>query len=326
MTDEFILRKNRIKIFALVLIAVFILSNYANAASGTCRGGIDGKCKRVNTQTSYCRSGAWVLIPSKQTYCSYCGSVDAAYCQMTAPTTRVSAAATTTQRPYDSTIPVTTTSYLPNPTTTTSYPPTTLAPVFLIVDVISPRSGASASNVREIRLRIRYSNDGLIPDQSLNALVGDKTVPLVRAGDFFAGNYSPPGGVSDLNISVSDSLGYSGKADVLLVLSPSSVDDSAVQAAGSFGVMAAGLFVLFALSLMIFRRFRGSNADKSIERGRFNNVKKATDSLNKGGDELISKWVFDKLSHGEDPAVLKKGMEEMGYDPKIVDRVLGKPA
>jgi hypothetical protein len=47
------------------------------------------------------------------------------------------------------------------------------------------------------------------------------------------------------------------------------------------------------------------------------------DSMNKEGEEeRINKWVFDKLSHGEDPEVLKKGLEDMGYDPKIVDKVL----
>jgi len=333
MTDEFILRKNRTKILALVLIAAFIISTCSNAASSSCRGGIDGKCKRVNTQTSYCRSGAWTIISSKQAYCSYCGSVDAGYCQMTTSTTRVSATTTIIQRPYNTTVPVTTTFYPLRTTTTTasritaSYAPTTLAPVFLIVDVISPRSGASASNVQEIRLRVRYSNDGLIPDQSLNVLVGDKIVSFARVDDIFVGKYSPPSNVSYLNISVSDRLGYSGKVDVTLALSPSLIDGGAFSAAGSFGVIAAGIFVLFIVLSILVRRFRGSNVDKSIEKGRYNDVKNGIDSVNKeGADELISKWVFDKLSQGEDPEVLKKGMEEMGYDPKIVDKVLDKSA
>ena len=334
MTDKFILRKKGTKILALVLIAAFIISTCSNAASNTCRGGIDG-CKRVNTQMSYCRSGAWILTPSKQTYCSYCGSVDAAYCQMTTPTTQGSATTTIINRPYDNTVPVTTTTTiysLKTATTTTSrittsYAPTTLAPVFLIVDVISPRSGASASNVQEIRLRVRYSNDGLIPDQSLNVLVGDKNVPLARVDDLFVGKYSPAANVSDLNISVFDRLGYSGKAEVLLVASPALIDGGAFSAVGSFGVMAVGILVLFVVLLIIVRRFRGSKESKSSDKGRYNDVKKGIDSVNKeGADELISKWVFDKLSHGEDPEVLKKGMEEMGYDPKIVDKALDKSA
>jgi hypothetical protein len=204
-----------------------------------------------------------------------------------------------------------------------SYAPTTLAPVFLIVEVISPRSGASASNVQEIRLRVRHSNDGLIPDQSLNVLIGAKNVSLARVGDFFVGEYSPQSNVSDLNISVSDGLGYSGKAGVKLVASQTLIDDGIARAAGSFGLVAAGIFVLFVLPLMIVRRFRSSKEDKTIEKGQYNEVKKMIDSLNKESeDDSISKWVFDKLSHGEDPEVLKKGLEEMGYDPKIVDKVL----
>jgi len=198
-----------------------------------------------------------------------------------------------------------------------------MALVFLVVEVISPRSGASASNVQEIRLRVRYSNDGLIPDQSLNVLIGDKNVSLVRVGDFFAGKYSPPGNVSDLNISVSDRLGYSGKAGVKLVPSFNLVDDGAISAAGSFGLVAVGIFAVFVVPLLLVRRFRGSKDDKSLEKGQYNEVRKMIDSMNKEGEEeSISKWVFDKLSHGEDPEVLKRGMEEMGYDPKIVDKVL----
>jgi hypothetical protein len=203
------------------------------------------------------------------------------------------------------------------------YVSTTIAPVYLIVEIVSPLSGASASTVQEIRLRVRYSNDGLIPDQFLNVLVGDKTVSLARVGDFFVGKYSPQSNVSDLNISVSDGLGYFGKAGVRLVPSRDLVDSGIARAAGSFGLLAAGIFVLFVVPLMILRRFRGSKEDKTIAKGQYSEVKKMIDSLNKESeDESISKWVFDKLSHGEDPEVLKKGLEEMGYDPKIVDKVL----
>jgi len=204
-----------------------------------------------------------------------------------------------------------------------SFAPTTLAPVFLVVEVISPRSGASVDSVQDIRLRVRYSNDGLIPDEYLNVLVCDKNVSLARVGDFFVGKYSPPSNLSDLNISVSDRLGYSGSVGVKLVASRSLVDDGALKAAGSFGLVAAGIFAVFVVPLLLVRRFRGSKGDRSIEKAQYGEVKKVIDSMNKESeDDRISNWVFDKLSHGEDPEVLKKGLEEMGYDPKIVDKVL----
>jgi hypothetical protein len=203
------------------------------------------------------------------------------------------------------------------------YTPTTLAPVFLVVEIISPLPGASASNVQDIRLRIRYPNNTLISDRSLNVVAGTETVSLVRIGDFFVGKYSPPSNMSELNISVSDRLGYSGKAGVTLVASTDLIDGRIVQAAGSFGLVAVGIFVVFVVPLILLRRFRGSKADNTIEKGQYNEVKKMINSLNKEEeDESISKWVFDKLSHGEDPEVLKKGLKEMGYDAKIVDKVL----
>jgi len=52
-------------------------------------------------------------------------------------------------------------------------------------------------------------------------------------------------------------------------------------------------------------------------------VKNMIDTMNKKTeDERISRWVFEKLSAGEDPELLKEGLKEMGYDPSIVDRVL----
>lgn len=154
-------------------------------------------------------------------------------------------------------------------------------------------------------------------------MAGTETVSLVRIGDFFVGKYSPPSNMSELNIYVSDRLGYSGKAGVKLVASTDLIDGRIVQAAGSFGLVAVGIFTVFVVPLLLLRRFRGSKADNSIEKGQYNEVKKMINSLNKEEeDESISKWVFDKLSHGEDPEVLKKGLKEMGYDAKIVDKVL----
>jgi hypothetical protein len=203
------------------------------------------------------------------------------------------------------------------------YATTTIAPVFLMVEIISPRPGATASSVQDIRLRVRYSDGGFITDQSLNVLAGDKIVPLVRVRDFFVGKYSHPANLSDLNISVSDSLGYSGKAGVKLAPSSDIVDEGTMRAAGSVGLIAVAIFAVFVVPLMLARRFRGSKENKTIEKGQYNEVKKMIDSINKESeDESISKWVLDKLSHGEDPEVLKRGMKEMGYDPKIVDKVL----
>ena len=129
MTNEFIIRKNKTKITkisTLVLITIFFMSSYAFSESSDCRGGIDGKCRHVNSQTSYCRNGAWVLTQSRQTYCLYCSSVDAGYCQISTTTTQVYSTATTIQRPYDTTVPVTTTSYPLRTTTTTTSRVTTI--------------------------------------------------------------------------------------------------------------------------------------------------------------------------------------------------------
>jgi len=39
------------------------------------------------------------------------------------------------------------------------------------------------------------------------------------------------------------------------------------------------------------------------------------------GKEDILEWIAEKLSGGEDPELLKKGLNEMGLDGSLVDRV-----
>ena len=39
------------------------------------------------------------------------------------------------------------------------------------------------------------------------------------------------------------------------------------------------------------------------------------------GEDKITSWIKEKLKKGEDPEVLKKGLEAEGYDPKIIDKV-----
>jgi hypothetical protein len=39
------------------------------------------------------------------------------------------------------------------------------------------------------------------------------------------------------------------------------------------------------------------------------------------GKEDILEWIAQKLSSGEDPELLKKGLNEMGLDSSLVDRV-----
>ena len=114
------------RIFALIILTVFLAASYASSESSDCRGGIDGKCRHVNSQTSYCRNGAWVLTLSRQTYCLYCGSGDAGYCQMSTTTTQVYSTTTTIHTNYVTTIPVTTTSYPLRTTTTTANRVTTI--------------------------------------------------------------------------------------------------------------------------------------------------------------------------------------------------------
>jgi hypothetical protein len=41
------------------------------------------------------------------------------------------------------------------------------------------------------------------------------------------------------------------------------------------------------------------------------------------GKEDILEWIAQKLSSGEDPELLKKGLYEMGLDSALVDRVRG---
>ena len=126
MIDNPLAGKNMTRIFALIILTVFLAASYASSESSDCRGGIDGKCRHVNSQTSYCRNGAWVLTLSRQTYCLYCGSGDAGYCQMSTTTTQVYSTTTTIHTNYVTTIPVTTTSYPLRTTTTTANRVTTI--------------------------------------------------------------------------------------------------------------------------------------------------------------------------------------------------------
>jgi len=199
---------------------------------------------------------------------------------------------------------------------------TTLRPVYLIVDVITPRPGAKASSVHDIRLRIRYSDDGLIPDQNLTVAIGRDNVFLVRVGDFFVGAYSPPVNMSAMNISVLDARGYFGRADIALVPDSAVVSSKEINAIRYLGLIAAGIFLVFVLPILVIQHFRKSRNDP-YRKGQYSEVKNMIDTMNKKTeDERISRWVFEKLSAGEDPELLKEGLKEMGYDPSIVDRVL----
>lgn len=138
----------------------------------------------------------------------------------------------------------------------------------------------------------------------------------------FISSYFPSENISSLNISVKDRMGYSGYAQVSLIPSTDIFNGGEFKALGNFGIIAAGLFVLMVVPILLLKRIRGSK-DDYVAQSQYRNVKDLIDSMNKESeDQHIRKWVFEKLSAGEDPEILKRSMEEMGYDSGIVDRVL----
>jgi len=67
--------------------------------------------------------------------------------------------------------------------------------------------------------------------------------------------------MSAMNISVLDARGYFGRADIALVPDSTAVSGREVNALGYFGLIAAGIFLVFVLPILVIQHFRKSKND-----------------------------------------------------------------
>lgn len=228
---------------------------------------------------------------------------------------------------------------------TSAYVATTVQNVPLRVEIVSPKTGDYASSVKEIKAMVRSADGKALQDDSLAASAAGTSFTMQRSGDYFAGALVLPENTSLLELSLIDSQGRSGSARVVLI--PSTGGGFDMGAVFSWLLPLAVLFFILLLVLLIASRItsgkkenedqrravdRHTEAKKSLEpvMTRREPVQKKREPAQKkqepvspsNDDAGLSDWVREKLKGGEDPEVLKKGLEEMGFDPSIVDRLI----
>lgn len=162
---------------------ILSLSSFAAAASGNCRGGIDGGCKHLNSQTYYCRGGAWILSLNRQVYCSYCGSADADYCRATAPAAQAYTTAATPIQAYNTTLNVSATFHPQgNTTTATNTVTTTIFNPWIRAVTTTYKTTTSTLSKHVTSSAVTassYTKTTIVPSQAASATIAktDKSSP-----------------------------------------------------------------------------------------------------------------------------------------------------
>ena len=144
---------------------------------------------------------------------------------------------------------------------------------------------------------------------------------MERAGDLYVGAVSIPANTSDLEIRVKDSLGGNGMASIRLISTPSGGGQGLESLVSMILPVLVGIIIL-AILFFLFRRILPRKGDAFAPDGKYDEAEKTSGAGHAAGGKEIENWVSEKISAGEDPELLKKALEEMGFDPGIVDRVI----
>ena len=189
----------------------------------------------------------------------------------------------------------------------------------LRLEVVSPKTGDDASSVKDVKMRVKYPDGSLVIDDRLNATVGGSSVSLQRIGEYFEGFCSVPANTSQLDIQVFDRQGNLGLAMVRLTPSASGGGlDAMFQMLLPILIL---LFVVLPILIIVYKALTRKKEEGNLRNEQYHEVKKRLEPAPTEDDKRLNDWVSEKLAGGEDPEVLKKGLEEMGFDPGIVDRV-----